>query len=171
VEAVFKSPEQRLEELSKLAGYLLLDALIGNTDRHHQNWGVLRSSISSGQTVQHIAPTFDHASSLGRNESELKLDRRLRENTVLAYARKGRGGIFWNAKDRRGANPLNLVERAAGLWPEYFSPWWPALRALDESQFLSIVTAIPDDWMTAIQQAFCVRFLVCTSAELRKIPL
>lgn len=171
VEAVFKTGEQRQEELSKLAGYLVLDALIGNTDRHHQNWGVLRSRVSSGKTVQHIAPTFDHASSLGRNEPEINIERRLRENTVLAYARKGRGGIFWSAKDRRGANPLDLVERATKLWPGYFKPWWPALRALDQEQFLSIVTSIPDDWMTANQRAFCVRFLACTSAELRKIPL
>jgi hypothetical protein len=44
-------------------GYLLLDALVGNTDRHHENWGVIR--LPEG-TV-HLAPTFDHASSLGRN--------------------------------------------------------------------------------------------------------
>jgi hypothetical protein len=42
-------------------GYLLLDALIGNTDRHHENWGILVLSENA-----ELAPTFDHASSLGR---------------------------------------------------------------------------------------------------------
>ena len=27
--------------LTELAGYMVLDALIGNTDRHHENWGLL----------------------------------------------------------------------------------------------------------------------------------
>ena len=41
-------------------GYLLLDALIGNTDRHEENWGVIRVGGS-----RRLAPSFDHASSLG----------------------------------------------------------------------------------------------------------
>jgi hypothetical protein len=41
------------------AGYLLLDALIGNTDRHQENWAV----IANGG--RRLAPTFDHASSFG----------------------------------------------------------------------------------------------------------
>lgn len=48
VEAVFPLPEDRKRELTQLAGYLVLDAMIGNTDRHHQNWGVLRSRSDSG---------------------------------------------------------------------------------------------------------------------------
>lgn len=42
-------------------GYLVLDGWIGNTDRHHQNWGVLVDA----EGRQRLAPTFDHASSLG----------------------------------------------------------------------------------------------------------
>ncbi|WP_428116119.1 hypothetical protein [Candidatus Poriferisodalis sp.] len=41
-------------------GYLLLDAVIGNTDRHEENWAVIASS-----TDRRLASTFDHASSLG----------------------------------------------------------------------------------------------------------
>jgi hypothetical protein len=40
-------------------GYLVLDALVGNTDRHQQNWAVIQGSS------RRLAPTFDHASSLG----------------------------------------------------------------------------------------------------------
>ena len=41
-------------------GYLVLDALIGNTDRHDKNWAAI---VSDSGSV--LAPTFDHASSLG----------------------------------------------------------------------------------------------------------
>lgn len=43
------------------AGFLALDALVGNTDRHEQNWG----AIETGDGVRRLAPSFDHASCLG----------------------------------------------------------------------------------------------------------
>ena len=43
--------------------YLILDALIGNQDRHHENWGIVRL-----ENQMFLAETFDHASSLGRND-------------------------------------------------------------------------------------------------------
>ena len=42
-------------------GYLLLDALIGNGDRHHENWAVIHDAAT-----RRLAPSYDHASSLGR---------------------------------------------------------------------------------------------------------
>jgi hypothetical protein len=58
------------------SGYLMFDALIGNTDRHHENWGLVLRSSAEGQDLQ-LAPTFDHASSLGRNESDKRREARL----------------------------------------------------------------------------------------------
>jgi len=54
-------------------GYLLLDAVAGNTDRHHENWGVIR--LPDGSV--HLAPTFDHASSLGRTLLDAERAQRL----------------------------------------------------------------------------------------------
>ena len=52
------------------AGYLLFDALIGNTDRHSQNWAV--ETTQSGEL--HLAPSFDHATSLGISNRGKKRD-------------------------------------------------------------------------------------------------
>jgi len=38
--------------LTELAGYLVLDALIGNTDRHHENWGLV-VQVQRGDDVNH----------------------------------------------------------------------------------------------------------------------
>lgn len=43
------------------AGYLILDAIVGNTDRHQQNWG----AVEAVDGELRLAPTFDHASCLG----------------------------------------------------------------------------------------------------------
>ena len=54
-------------------GYLLLDALIGNTDRHHQNWAVLVPYHAPGVKLRaELSPSFDHASSLGRELPEAR---------------------------------------------------------------------------------------------------
>lgn len=167
---VFPDRDALHPQLTRMAGFLVLDALIGNTDRHHQNWGLLKR-VTGELLVEHeVAPSFDHASSLGRNESEASMARRLQDNSVLNYARKGRGGIFWSAADSKGANPLDLVERAAVKWPAYFTPWLHRLSELHEADFLGIVNRVPTDWMTAVQKDFCLRFLSVTHSELKKLP-
>ncbi len=71
------------------AGYLVLDALIGNTDRHQDNWATIRSRAG-----RRLAPSFDHASSLGFLLSDEERVKRLstadRQHAVDAYARKAR---------------------------------------------------------------------------------
>ena len=53
-------------------GYLILDALVGNTDRHEENWAVI-------DRARHLslAPTFDHASCLGFQLDDHDRQRRL----------------------------------------------------------------------------------------------
>jgi hypothetical protein len=59
-------------------GYLLLNAWIGNGEIHHENWGVVRNKavLNTSETAHlasttsetvHLVPTYDHASSLGRD--------------------------------------------------------------------------------------------------------
>jgi len=75
-----------------MVGYLMLDTLIGNQDRHDENWGFVLCLDRSRRVT--LAPTFDHASSLGRNESEKNRMRRLetkdRGDSVEAYAARTR---------------------------------------------------------------------------------
>ncbi len=48
-------PEGIASTLDVFIGYIMLDALIGNCDRHHENWGVL-----ADEQYLFLAPTFDH---------------------------------------------------------------------------------------------------------------
>jgi hypothetical protein len=43
-------------------GYLALDALVGNTDRHHENWGII-GSLEGSKIALRLAPTFDAGNS------------------------------------------------------------------------------------------------------------
>ena len=44
-------------------GYLMLDALISNQDRHHENWAII---VDNKTGERFLCPTYDHAASLGR---------------------------------------------------------------------------------------------------------
>lgn len=75
-------------------GYLMLDAWIGNTDRHHENWGL----VNGVDQVVRLAPTFDHASSLGRELTDEIRENRLntKDNrySVEAFSNKARSALY-----------------------------------------------------------------------------
>lgn len=86
-------------------GYLLLDAVILNTDRHHENWGVLER----GAGLRELAPSYDHASSLGRELTDDERRRRVAtrdvRSTVDRYVRRARSGLFLDPRRQGRCTP------------------------------------------------------------------
>lgn len=146
------------ESKRQFAEYVVLDAVIGNTDRHHENWGILRTRTGGGWT-RTLAPTFDHASSLGRELSDEKRNQRLAENSIGHYAHRGRGGIYRSNSDVRAPSPLKLVQLAACGEPDLFRPAISRLEKLDDDSLHEIVNRVPDDWMTPAAQEFAVALM------------
>ena len=132
VEKVFPAGPLRLLAAAQLCGYVTFDALIGNTDRHHENWGLFASIVtdssgkSSGLMIE-IARSFDHASSLGRELLDEERARRLRDGAILSYIRKGRGGVYGASTDKHGLSPLAAAARARDAYPALFARWWRKL--------------------------------------------
>jgi len=175
VEKTFGLGDARQNAAQALCGYLTLDALIGNTDRHHENWGLLGTQTSDMHEFYvlsqiEIAPSFDHASSLGRELLDEERLRRLSENTILSYIRKGRGGIYGKASDKHGLSPLEAALRAKRLYPEFFEKWWRKLEDLDEQRMQAIVDRVPPGWMSAPARDFALAFLCASRHELLTSP-
>ena len=78
------------DTLEHLASYALLDGLVGNTDRHHENW-MTAYMVDSGNAFVEELPSFDHASSLGRELSDARRCRILNSGEVRRYLERGRG--------------------------------------------------------------------------------
>ena len=162
----FTQPHQFRAQLEQFAGYVVLDALIGNTDRHHQNWGILRRTQGDGSLEEVLAPSFDHASSLGRNAPPEEQKRRLQEGSVGTYARRGKGGIYVTTTDRRGANPLELVLRSASIMPDAVMPWPVRLSTLSSDRIERIIDAVPDTLMDSTAKRFAVALVEYTKTHL-----
>lgn len=157
--------------LATLASYMVLDALIGNTDRHHENWGLLvRIDRKANHVKIGVAPSYDHASSLGRELLDTKRHELLRNGQVAHYLFKGRGGIFQSATDARGANPLRLVETAAVEYPHYFRSALGSVSGLSEEAIAGIVEALPEQRASALAKQFAREMILAAQRALNSIP-
>ena len=172
LETVFGESELAEKAKCRLAEYLVLDAVIGNTDRHHENWGIiLRWKKTKGDRVVDflIAPSFDHASSLGRELQDTRRDWLLAEIGIGAYVEKGRGAIYWSENDRHGSSPLELVRRATRHYPGLFIPALTKLENLDMKYLDDLVNRMPGDWMSPSAQKFAIALMCYSLEQLREL--
>jgi len=163
---LFPQAELNRAVLTTLAGYLVFDALIGNTDRHHENWAIL---LRAPNSILEVAPSFDHASSLGRELQDSKRLNFLQNHRVEDYVRRGRGAIYLRANDARGANPLGLVEYGTRQYAEYFFPILMQLHELSPPDFKSILDCVPEARMSEISKAFALAYMSYTYVTLCKL--
>jgi hypothetical protein len=141
--------------LTELASYMVLDALIGNTDRHHENWGLrLHGPVSMQSRSLSVAPSFDHASSLGRELRDARRMELLEANRIAWYVGKGRGGIFRDPQQQHGENPLRLVLLAAKAYPSFFRPALERIAAFDTRMLHEILASLPMERATVPARQF-----------------
>ncbi|MDP2093947.1 MAG: HipA domain-containing protein [Hydrogenophaga sp.] len=156
--------------LTELAGYMVLDALIGNTDRHHENWGLLAGLQSDPQMLRlSVAPSFDHASSLGRELQDERRRELLTTDRVRWYVEKGRGGMFRGPNERHGENPLRFVQVAARAYPVFFRPALDRVAALTSREVKEIFDALPDERASNEAKSFAQAMVLSAQASLTEI--
>ena len=155
MDEVFVESEAKMQGKLCIAEYLVLDALIGNTDRHHENWGIL-FDLGVADLEWLLAPSFDHASSLGRELRDERRNRLLDENRVGDYVEKGHGAIFWSEEDQRGPSPLELARRSTRSYPDFFLPAIENLKSLNQGSLNELVDRVPCSWMTPSARKFAI---------------
>ncbi len=97
---------------------LLFDALIGNTDRHQDNWGVLSwREGSPSLTRRRFAPAFDNGTSLAHELLEEKFSQWSNAERD-AYVSRGRHHLRWNETDQASAGHFDLVARWIREYPQ-----------------------------------------------------
>ncbi len=165
---VFVEPEAAEREKLRLAEYVVLDALIGNTDRHHENWGILRER-KDDHWVGFVAPSFDHASSLGRELQDARRDRTLAENRIGDYVEKGRGAIYWSVDDQHGPSPLVLARRATRDYPDLLRAALTNLEKLDKESLADLVNHVPSGWMSPSAQKFAFALMSYNLEQLQEL--
>jgi hypothetical protein len=98
---------------------LAFDALIGNTDRHPENWGLLRrSSPGGGLQSWSFAPVFDNGTSLGYEIPEDRLAVASEPARLAAYIKRGRHHCGWDLATDWTTPHMDLCLRLIERYPE-----------------------------------------------------
>lgn len=147
-----------------LVGYLMLDALIGNTDRHHENWAIVERQTESGEPrFAEIAPTFDHASSLGRElTDEGRLKGMAGEKPSMSpegYMGRARSAFYRDESDDVAVSPLEAFHLCAQARPHAAMAWLKRLTDCTDARLAEIVEAVPPDRMSSPAHEFAVALL------------
>lgn len=151
-------------------GYLMLDALIVNTDRHHENWAVLQQPGDR----RRLAPSYDHASSLGRELDDSSRQRRLggsdARDTVAAYVQRARSALYITTGDKKPVHPLRAFEAAARLRPAAAALWIERLRAHDFAQLaVNLTESLPDAVLSDASRSFAIHVLAEAEKQLKAV--
>ncbi|ELI1812952.1 hypothetical protein KW463_16895 [Vibrio fluvialis] len=142
--------------LDVFVGYVMLDAWISNQDRHNQNWAMVIDKDGRAS----LAPSFDHAASLGRNESDAKRKSRLetkdKGQSVAAYVNKCKS-YFYNGEQR--LKTLTAFAFFAAFRRDAAFEWLNRLESITDQQIFDILGAIPEESMSDISKQFCFAML------------
>jgi len=160
-------------------GYLLFDVLVGNTDRHHENWGVVVvedwTMVGGSRFTFHLAPSFDHASSLGRDLSNQKRRERLttgdKRANVEAYADRGRSAFFGADTVDRTLTGREIVKSLIRLVPEPTRTWAGRLVNLDSIHLQRIFQKMPREFISEDAARFAMRLLAHNQQMIQEVAL
>lgn len=124
------------------AGYLVLDAWIGNTDRHSDNW-----ALTIDGSMRRLAASFDHGSALAAGKEDSFLARTdPRDFADGAMAMK-----FENGKN------VHLADLALDGMDRWGGPWLDALARIGVGDERDIVDAVPG--LSELRRRFICRLL------------
>lgn len=120
-------------------GYLVLDCIVSNQDRHHENWGLIVHDSNL-----YLAPTYDHASGLGSKESDDKKEQRMKSNdkrfTVKTFVEKARTPFYGSNKK---LSTYESVKVCAKIDTKMTIYWLNKLEDLDLQRIEEIFSKIP----------------------------
>ena len=135
---------------------MIFDALIGEQDRHEENWGI--SQITSKIC---ISPLYDNGDSL------------LREFKDNNYAQKYYDGLkdfdtfiqksktlIYKENHKNKYKHFELIKYLYDNYPQYTSLEISNLKKLTDKKIIDVVTKVPDDLLTSKHKEYIIKYLI-----------
>jgi len=127
----------------------------------------------TNQIVNVLSPTFDHASSLGRNESDKKRIERLKTKdegfNVTAYVQRAPIPIY----DDKGQalNTVSLIQACKRYGAQATDFWLNEIAKVMENneKIKEIFDRIPDEFITIPAKDFAMAILIKNAERLREL--
>jgi len=133
---------------------IVFDALIGNQDRHCENWGI----IQTRDTIR-LTPFFDNGSSLGFNKTEGRMDKMFKDERMFkAFTNKARSLI--GVEKIKKPRVKVLLSQLQKLFPTIFKNELLRLESLQEAAVVHILETIENEAMSDIQKKWVLKLVM-----------
>ncbi|MBI5192891.1 MAG: hypothetical protein HZA08_05555 [Nitrospirae bacterium] len=140
-------------------GYLMLDAWIANQDRHHGNWAL----VVNDNLHIHLAPSYDHASCLGRNETDKDREDRLvtrdKRRGMQRYVEKANSAFYMRPKDPYPMSTFEAFRAAFDIHPVAAKSWLLRLENISFRDVQSLFEQIPHDRINDVAIKFAMKII------------
>lgn len=117
----------------------LFDALIGNTDRHQDNWATI-TKIKSNEIF--MAPAFDNGSSLGWEISARDFAKFNEQKVLAKYISNGKHHMKWGVADKKRINHALFIKNLAISYPDRRSIMLDCLQKTNVGIFAAILNEL-----------------------------
>jgi hypothetical protein len=161
----FPLPEGIVSATDVFTGYLMLDALVGNGDRHDENWGLVRlqAEYMNCPPGLYLAPTYDHAACLGRElpdkQKEDRLATRDANKDVAAYLARNKSAFFAANTDKKPITTLNVFKMAMDRATVGAEAWLGRLAAVKDDSVDAMLNQIPSSLISDSSKRFARNML------------
>jgi hypothetical protein len=149
----------RFPEYNLIDGILqimVFDALVGQGDRHQDNWGISRSET---EDKMFISPMYDNSACLGRDQTDQKALALTESNeALLAFVNRSKSKIGWN--ETRNAKHFVLIDELLRQYPIQMIAYLKQLELLTNPFIRNIVFNLPQEVISNIQKEFVVRYVI-----------
>ncbi len=117
----------------------LFDALIGNTDRHQDNWCVIETPDGYAKKLR-LCPVFDNGTSMGHEIKACNFNKFDTAQYIENYVSKGWHHMKWTIADTQSTKHCEMLIKLIEVFPEAKKIMLDCLKMIDESVFERILS-------------------------------
>ncbi len=135
---------------------MIFDALIGEQDRHEENWG-----ITEKQGKNFISPLYDNGDSLLREFRNIENAKKYYDDIkdFNAYINRSQT-IIYKEDNKSKYKHFELIQYLHDNYPQYVIPEINNLKKLTDEIIEELVNKIPDELLTDEHKKYIIMYLI-----------
>lgn len=143
--------------ITELFDMIIFDALIGNTDRHQDNFGFV---LNQKNKSRYFAPLYDNASSLGRELPEEEMVKKMKDKDAFeGYLRRADTWLRWGINQKKKTKHFTLIENLLSEHHYLISDSIQKVESLSDEKIIDTIIKVPNEVMSNIKKEFVLMVL------------
>lgn len=135
---------------------MVFDALIGEQDRHEENWGIVENNGNL-----YISPLYDNGDSLLREFQNPKIALKYYNGTKNfdAYIKRSKT-LIYKENNLEKYSHFELIEYLINIHPNLVIPELEKIKTLNDDVIRKIVERIPNELLTIEHKKYIIMYLI-----------